>query len=38
MIGAKGILTKGLKITFKQYQESIQQILYKKQLCYGHRT
>jgi hypothetical protein len=32
IIGATGIVTRGLKNIWKQYQESIQQILYKKQL------
>jgi hypothetical protein len=30
--GATGIVTKGLKNIWKQYQESIQYIIYKKQL------
>jgi len=39
IIGATGILNKGLKKIWKQYQEDIQQFLYKKkQLYYGHRT
>jgi TM2 domain-containing membrane protein YozV len=29
IIGAMGIVTKGLKNIWKQYQESIQQILYE---------
>jgi hypothetical protein len=33
-IGATGIVTKGLNIC-KQYQESIQQILYRKNSCTG---
>jgi hypothetical protein len=32
IIGATGIVTRELKDIWKQYQESIQYILYKKQL------
>jgi hypothetical protein len=32
IIGATGIVTEGLKKIWNQYQESIQYILYKKQL------
>jgi hypothetical protein len=35
IIGATGIVTRGLKSIWKPYQESIQQIIYKKTAVLG---